>query len=360
MKLDNSARLPEYCVNNPIEIQSFLDRHHSRGHSEPMDKSFIALVAKGPRQLSYEQIPFRPCGPTEVLVKMVSASVCNGSDRNMYLGHPKYLFPFPFGHEPFGTVADRGSAVTTLNLGDGVTWWFSVGAFAKYCYVDTALVGIAKLTGQFDRNAASILELATATARALHASCVKVQHRVLIIGLGPSGLILTQQMRLKGVEDLVGWEVLPHRTAKGKSLGLASTFNPLCSKTELDDYVAETRSFDLVVDCYPDDARPDGETIRAATSLIRPGGTLIRYGHPFTPRGLDLAEVARKNLQIIEPAVPMWKVQDLVEEQAGLFLDGKLDLDSLVTHRIGFHDIEATLLDQFEKPDDYIKAVVEL
>ena len=235
-----------------------------------------------------------------------------------------------------------------------------MGAYAEYCYVDTALVGIAKLSGQFDVAAASVLELATATARAVWASAVKPEHRVLLIGLGPSGLILTQQMRLKGVQDLEGWEVLPHRTEKGKSLGLASTFNPLCSAKELEDYTASVRPFDLVIDCYPDDRREDGMTIRAATRVLRPGGTLIRYGHPFKPRNLDQEQVAAKNLQVIEPAVPLWVVQDLVEEQADNFVTGRLDLTSLVTHRIGFRDIEATLVDQIENPDDYLKAVVQM
>ncbi|MEO8614681.1 MAG: alcohol dehydrogenase catalytic domain-containing protein [Luteolibacter sp.] len=325
-----------------------------------MNTTFEALVCKGVRALRYESIPFRNCGPTEVLVKIVSASICNGSDKNMYLGHPRYTYPFLFGHEPYGTVVEKGPLVKNLTAGDGVSWWFSLGAYAEYCYVDTAHVGIAKLNGVFDHAAASILELATATARTVHASAVHPDHRVLLIGMGPSGLIMTQQMRLKGVTDLEGWEVLPQRTRKAMDLGLASTFNPLCSREELDDYAATVRPFDLVVDCYPDDRRDDGATIRAATKVLKPGGTLIRYGHPFKARDFDQEEISNKKLQLIEPAMPMWVVQDLIEEQADLFVTGKLDLESLVTHRIGFRDIEATLLDQFENPDDYIKAVVEM
>jgi len=278
----------------------------------------------------------------------------------MYLGHPRYRYPFMFGHEPFGTVVERGDEVTRFKVGDEVSWWFSIGAFAEYCYVDTAHVGITRLSGAFDRMGASMLELATATSRALWSSGARPEHRVLIIGLGPSGLLLTQQLRLAGVERIEGWDVLPSRLAFGRSLGLSSSFDPCGDDGHALSEQIRDRQFDLVFDCFGDDARPAGDTVAKALTALRPGGTLIRYGHPSSPRVLDQEENQRKNLQIIEPAVPLWVVQDLIETQATAFLGGRLNLQALVSHVITFDDIESTLVDQIEHPDRYLKAVVKM
>jgi L-iditol 2-dehydrogenase len=324
-----------------------------------MNASFRSLMVKAPRQLAFEDVPLRPCGPTEVLVKIQAASLCNGSDRNMYLGHPRYRYPLCLGHEPFGTVVDRGSQVRQFEVGDGVCWWFSLGAFAEYCYADTAQVAMVRLRGRFDPCAASILELAAATARGIHAAELRPEQRVLIIGLGPSGLLFTQQLRLRGASDLAAWEVLPNRTRHGLRLGLRETFNPLVEQAELDDYLHHVRPFDLVIDCYGDDARDDGQTFQAALTVLKPGGTLIKYGHPIRPRVIDHALVQQKGIRLVEAAMPISVVQQLLEEQADHFLAGRLDLDALVTHRIALADVEATLLDQIAHPDNYIKAVVQ-
>jgi L-iditol 2-dehydrogenase len=325
-----------------------------------MTNTFEALMAQGPRQLSYEAMPFRRCGPTEVLVKIQAASICNGSDRNMYVGHPRYKYPLLLGHEPYGIVTERGSQVKHLQVGDGVAWWFSLGAFAEYCYADTAEVAITKLSGQFDPCAASILELAVATARGVHAASVKADQRVLVIGLGPSGLLFTQQLKNRGVTDIDGWEVLPTRSRRGRDFGLQSTFDPTVAPQQLKDHIASLRRYDLVIDCYADDARADGQTVNLALDVMKPRGTLIKYGHPLQPRATDLALAAKKELKLIEAAMPISVVQELLEEQVDHFLTGKLDLDSMVTQRIGFRDIEATLLDQLDNPDRYVKAVVQM
>lgn len=324
-----------------------------------MATTFEALIIHGPRELRYEEIPFRPLGPTELLVKIESASLCNGSERNMYLGHRNYTYPMVFGHEPFGTVVERGAEVSQVAVGDQVSWWFSVGAYAEYCYVDTAHVGLTSLKGDFDRGAASMLELATATSRALWASCARPEHRVLVMGLGPSGLVLTQQLRLAGLTQVEGWEPLPARRAAGLKAGLNKGSSPLTDWAELEEQ-AHTQPFDLVFDCYADDARADQRTTELALRSIRPGGTLIQYGHPSVPRLVDAATVSARNLQIIEPRVPLWQVQNLIEEQAANFTAGRLDLASLVSHRIGFREIESTLVDQIANPNDYLKAVVQM
>jgi 2-desacetyl-2-hydroxyethyl bacteriochlorophyllide A dehydrogenase len=323
-----------------------------------MTNTFKALYAKGPRHLAFEEVPFRACGPTEVLVQVKAASVCNGSDRNMYVGHPRYKYPLMLGHEPYGIVVERGSQVKNIAVGDGVVWWFSLGAFAEYCYADTAAVAITKLTGKFDPHAASILELAVATARGVKAASIHPDQRALVIGLGPSGLLFTQQLRNRGIRDIEGWEPLPTRAAHGRRFGLLDTFNPVVSREALDDYTANIRPFDLVIDCYADDLREDGQTINAALAVMSDGGTLIKYGHPLVPRATDLALAAKKNIKIIEAAMPISDVQALVEEEADHFLTGKLDLDTMVTHRISLDDVEATLLDQIANPDNYVKAVV--
>ena len=95
-------------------------------------KNMKAWVVTAPRKLELMEIPVPTPGPGEILVKILYACLCNGSDPGIYYGHEAYAPPFVFGHEAVGEVVQAGAGVTGWTAGDTVFCWCAVGAFAEY------------------------------------------------------------------------------------------------------------------------------------------------------------------------------------------------------------------------------------
>ena len=86
-----------------------------------------ALVYNGPRDVSVEQVPdARIEAPTDVIVTITTTNIC-GSDLHMYEGRTDVEQGKVLGHENMGTVAEVGSGVTRLKVGDRVSLPFNIG-----------------------------------------------------------------------------------------------------------------------------------------------------------------------------------------------------------------------------------------
>lgn len=86
-------------------------------------KANIAFM-HGPKDLRIEEVELPALKLNQILVKTKAAGIC-GSDVHCYLGESaegRYdIAPYTPGHEVGGQVIARGSAVTTLAVGDKVT-----------------------------------------------------------------------------------------------------------------------------------------------------------------------------------------------------------------------------------------------
>ena len=93
-----------------------------------------AVVYNGPRDVSVKTVPDAKIEkPTDVLVKITSTNIC-GSDLHMYEGRTDFKPGGVFGHENLGQVAEIGSAVDRIKVGDWVCLPFNIGCgFCKNC-----------------------------------------------------------------------------------------------------------------------------------------------------------------------------------------------------------------------------------
>ena len=78
----------------------------------------LAAVYHGPNDLRVEEVPVPEIGPGEMLVKVLSASIC-GTDLRIFHGnhrmYPEGTVRIP-GHEVVGTIAAVGAGLTGFNL----------------------------------------------------------------------------------------------------------------------------------------------------------------------------------------------------------------------------------------------------
>lgn len=315
-----------------------------------MDGTMKALMLRAPGQLCYEDVPLPRCGEREVLVRLERACICNGSDPGLYLGHTDIPFPFVFGHEACGVIVHTGAQVTAFRPGERVSWWFTVGAFAEYVAVAPEKVCMVRVPDTLSIDAAPVLELAVASSRAALVFPARGK-RVLIIGLGPSGLLMAQMLRAEGAEWIAGWDLYESRRALGFRLGCDQTCHPLAGGV--------SESFDVVIDAMGDDLLPGEETLARAIGRMREGGMIISYGHPVHGRRFDPYFFQSKRLSMRGPENRMPAIRALSARVMSLIAAGALDLHPLVTARVPLRGTRAAFMRHLTAPEENLKIVID-
>ncbi|HLH72895.1 MAG TPA: glutathione-independent formaldehyde dehydrogenase [Chloroflexota bacterium] len=219
-----------------------------------------AVVYKGPRRMVVENVPDpRLEDPRDAIVKVTSAAIC-GSDLHFYDGCTVTQPGFIPGHEIEGVVAEIGSGVHSIKVGDRVVMPFNIacgycfncvrgypnaclttnpqgagagygypglggyqGGQAEYVRVPFADYGCLKLPGQpGDQWEDDFVLLADIFPTGFHATVLaNVQEgaSVAIYGAGPVGLLATLSARLRGAGEVYTVDAIPERLQCAKQLG---------------------------------------------------------------------------------------------------------------------------------------------
>lgn len=188
---------------------------------------------------------------TQVLVKIQAAGIC-GSDVHILHGTHAYVtYPRIIGHEGCGIVAEMGSAVEGLELGDSVIIEPITGCGTCYacrngrynCCPDIVVAGVHadgvfeeylvvdyKKLYKYDPTQLTPIQAATAEPYTVGAQAnaqggTMPGDLVLVHGAGPIGLIICDIAQRIGATVIVS-EVNEARLAVAKEFGAAYTINP--------------------------------------------------------------------------------------------------------------------------------------
>ena len=322
-------------------------------------------------------------GSGDVRVKIAAAGVCH-SDLSMVNGVVTTQYPLVLGHEASGVVAEVGAGVTAVSPGDRVVlnWappcrecWFcqagepwlckavegitsvprgsladgtplhaglGVGAFAEEVVLPAHAV--VPLADGVPLDVAALLGCAvlTGVGAVRNTAGVRKGQSVLVVGLGGIGLCAVLGAKLAGADPIIAVDISPEKETYARQAG--ATHFLLSEPTLAKQVRALTggRGVDHSFECVG--APP---TIRAAWSAVRRGGqcTIVGVGGRdqqvvFNP--LELFHFSRTLTSSIYGASdPERDVPKLAE----LVRSGDLDLESLVTHRIGLDGVA----DAFER-----------
>lgn len=187
--------------------------------------SMNVLQITGKEQFEFIRIPVPEPQEGEVLIKRLGIVTCNAYDRNIYQGKPypniKATLTFPYppggpGHEWVGEVAELGTGVTNLKIGDWVCTpggrgegrGMYPGGYSPYsiCH-ETHLI---KVPTGMDLAKLAPVEMATCvSANILDLKAMKAIEgkKAGVIGLGPAGLIAAQMLRAEGAAEIIGLEI---------------------------------------------------------------------------------------------------------------------------------------------------------
>ncbi|MGZ4617493.1 MAG: Zn-dependent alcohol dehydrogenase [Frankiaceae bacterium] len=324
-------------------------------------------------------IELREPGPQDVRVHIAAAGVCH-SDLSMVNGTVVPRYPVVLGHEASDTVTEVGSAVTSVRPGERVVlnWappcracWFCLhgepwlcsaaenvisvpfGRLAEGLVVEAALgVGgfseetvvparsVVPLPDGPSLDVAALLGCAVLTGMGAvrNTAGVRSGESVLVVGLGGIGLSVVAGASLAGAGPIIAVDVTAEKEKLAESLG-ATHF--LVSDPKLSRQVRALtagRGVDHAFECVGSPA-----TIRTAWGSTRRGGrcTVIGLGRRSDEVSFNLMELFHFNRVLTSSVFGSSDPERDIPVLAEHVRLGHLDLNKLVTHRIGLADVPA-------------------
>lgn len=231
----------------------------------------------GPEVLRLDDVEMPETGPSDVLIRVVAASV-NPIDCKIRSGPMKGALrrppPVVIGWDAAGIVESVGAAVTRLKAGDAVYTYpeFSRGGtYAEYVTVDESQVSLKPKTISFAAAAALPMAAQAAWTAVISVGELATGQTILIHGAaGALGSIAVQLAHHRGARVIA--------TASGDGIDLVRSLGA----DEVIDYkttpFAEVaKMVDLVVDTI------GGATQEASWSVLKPGGMLVATAVPPPP-----------------------------------------------------------------------------
>lgn len=280
-----------------------------------------ALVYEGPRVLTLRDLPEPQPAPDEVVVQVACSGIC-GSELSGFLGQNALRRPpLVMGHEFAGTIAGHGAAAggPDLPVGARVTvnpliycgrcrfclagrqnlcarrtllGAHRPGSYADFVAVPAHMVTPIPDTLSFEQ--AALTEPLACSIRAVRLGGCTTRDRVLVIGLGPIGLLALQAARAAGAATLIASDTDPDRRAMGAQHG-ATVLDPLA-----EDVVARTAELsggfgaDLVIDAVGTPA-----TRRQAIMAAAPGGRVVLVGLHEEESEIMINPIIRREVSLI-------------------------------------------------------------
>lgn len=256
-----------------------------------------AAVLHGPGDVRFEEVPDPLPAPGEIVVRARAALTCGTDVKVVRRGYHARMLQPPclFGHEGAGEVIAVGAGVTSFRVGDRVVaansapcgqcrpcargreslcedLLFWNGVFAQ-AYVVPARV-VQKNVVRIEKvrfEDAALTEPLACCVKGVQDVGVRQADRVLVIGAGPIGLILTRLCRLKGAEVTVAAR-RPAALETASAQGAGELLALVAGEGGLTLEGGTDRRFDVVFE-----AAGAAETAALALRAVAPGGSVSLF-----------------------------------------------------------------------------------
>lgn len=348
-------------------------------------KTKAAVAWKAGQPLSIETVDLAPPRAGEVLVEMKATGICHTDEFTLSGADPEGLFPAILGHEGAGVVLEVGPGVTSLKRDDHViplytpecrqckfclsrktnlcqlirgtqgkglmpdaTSRFSIDGRPILHYMGTSTfsnhivvpeIALAKIRSDapFDKVCYIGCGVTTGVGAVLFTAKVEAGANVVVFGLGGIGLNVIQGAKMVGADRIIGIDLNPAREAMARSFGMTHFINP----REVDNVVdAIVQLTDGGAD-YSFECIGNTTTMRQALECCHKGwGQSIIIGVAAAGQ-----EIATRPFQLVTGRV--WKGSAFggargrtdVPKIVDWYMDGKLRIDELITHKLALNDI---------------------
>ena len=321
----------------------------------------------------------------EALVEVKATGICHTDAFTLSGDDPEGLFPAILGHEGAGVVVEVGDGVTSVQVGDHViplytpecrqckfclsgktnlcgairetqgrglmpdgTSRFSLGKDTLYHFMGTSTfsnytvlpeIALAKIRpdAPFDKVCYIGCGVTTGLGAVINTAQVEAGSNVAVFGLGGIGLNVIQGARMVGADRIIGIDTNPAKQGLGEIFGMTDFINP---KDAGDVVAAIVDMTDGGVD-YSFECIGNVEVMRQALECCHKGwGESIIIGVAGSGQ-----EIATRPFQLVTGRV--WrgtafggaKGRTDVPKIVDWYMDGKINIDDLITHTMALEDI---------------------
>lgn len=305
----------------------------------------------GPGRFEIEDVSRPAVEPGEVLVRVVASGVC-ASDLEPWLAGPEDDRPRYLGHEVSGVVAEVGTYVSGIAVGDHVGVWVTERGFAEYVVVPAAhcfSAGDAPLDE-------ALAEPIACAVNAVELADVRLGDDIVVIGAGFMGHLVQKLVALRGAGRLVVADTRSEALERASMLGATDVVD--VTREQLSDAVhrlTDGRGADVTFECTGTQA-----ALTACGDTTRMSGTIAIVGfHLGEDRQVPLGywnwmAFRIANAHFRDPAVIMRGM----DVGMRLVSSGALRIGDLVTHRLPLERIDDAFAALRDKPDGFVKAVI--
>ena len=347
-------------------------------------KAAVALKAGAP--LTIETVDLEGPRAGEVLVEIKATGICHTDEFTRSGADPEGLFPAILGHEGAGVVVDVGASVTSLAKGDHViplytpecrqceyclsgktnlcqairvtqgrgvmpdgTSRFSLrgekvlhymgtSTFANYTVVPEIALAKIREDAPFDKVCYIGCGVTTGIGAVINTAKVEPGANVVVFGLGGIGLNVVQGARMAGANMIVGVDMNPSRRALAEKFGMTHFVNPKEVEGDLVPYLVNLTKggADYSFECIG-----NVEVMRQALECCHKGwGVSVIIGVAGAGQ-----EIRTRPFQLVTGRV--WKGTAFggakgrrdVPKIVDWYMDGKINIDDLITHTLPLEDI---------------------
>jgi S-(hydroxymethyl)glutathione dehydrogenase/alcohol dehydrogenase len=356
-----------------------------------------AVLFEAKRPLEIHDVVISKPGPREVLIRTAACGVCR-SDLHFVDGAYPHVMPTVPGHEAAGVVEAVGSEVTRLKPGDHVISFFTVfcgsceycvsgrpslcldnstrrprdaaprlsltdgtplapflnlSAFAEQMLIhENACVAISK-DMPLDRAALLGCAVMTGAGSIFRDSKVTPGETVAVIGCGGIGLAAINAAKIAGASKIVAIDPVPEKRLLARKLGATHDFDALA-----DDVVKQVLKLTDGGVNYAIEAVGRPSSAEMAWHVLRRGGTATILGMIAPGQSVSIPGptfLSGKKLQGSLAGSMQFPID--MPRLVQMYLDGVLDLDTMVAERIRLEDVNHAF-DNLRKGDT-VRSVIE-
>ena len=345
-----------------------------------------AVAWEANRPLEIEEIDLEGPKDGEVLIRIVTTSLCHTDMFTLSGKDPEGLFPAVLGHEGVGIVEECGRGVTSVKPGDHVIplytpedhdcpyiksgktnlcqtiretqgkglmpdgtsrfsykgqmihHYMGTSTFAEYTVLPE--IAVAKISKEAPLAKASVMGCAVPTGMGAVRNTAKVEigATVAVFGLGAVGMAVIQGAKMQGASRIIGIDTNPEKFALTRQLGATECINPADFGQPIQEVIVEmtTGGVDYSFECIG-----NVNVMRAALECCHKG-----WGE-CTVIGVAGAgeEIATRPFQLVTGRV--WRgsafggvlgrsqLPGMVDE----WLRGDFDVDPYITHNMTHEQI---------------------
>ncbi|HBZ42589.1 MAG TPA: S-(hydroxymethyl)glutathione dehydrogenase/class III alcohol dehydrogenase [Maritimibacter sp.] len=356
-------------------------------------KTRAAVATQAGKPLEIMDVNLEGPRAGEVLIEVKATGICHTDEFTLSGADPEGLFPAILGHEGAGVVLEVGEGVTSVkpgdhviplytpecrecfsctsgktNLctsiratqgqgvmpdgtsrfstldGDPILHYMGCSTFSNHTVLPEVAVAKVREDAPFDKICYIGCGVTTGIGAVINTAKVEIGSTAIVFGLGGIGLNVIQGLRLAGADMIIGVDLNPAKKDMAERFGMTHFVNPSELDEDIVPYLVNLtkRRGDLIGGAdYTFDCTGNTTVMRQALESAHRGwGESIIIG--VAAAG---AEISTRPFQLVTGRV--WKGTAFggakgrtdVPKIVDWYMDGKIEIDPMITHTMGLDDI---------------------